>query len=537
MIRNTFDKAVWYFVLITILIGFASEGFAEDQSVTVTGKCAIVGNNEATAKDKALSDAFRAAVEKGLGVWIKGQTEVKENIVVRDEILSRSEGYVTDHEILKEGPQDGLYVVTMRAKVSVDKIGVDFKKLVGRVKTQMDNPSITFVLTTWEKKGQSGSYSKADSTDVSAKKKEADSTSVAVDEKASAKTREQLAVKEKGSTKVNTSTRLSESASVSISGQGKSADDSYNGNAEHSDNGTYEGSANVKAKSDYAGQVDTNSGREQSYSGKAQVDKASSLDSSEKVTKSGSYFKIDENVWKKYPDTTIIDSFQQEFKEKGFDLKAADEARQIALTESLAGTAVNPQDRKAVRQAAEKEGANFVARGEVTIIDSVRSDATNNQEVTAKIGVEIIDVNSGDVVASYSNTAKSSNRSDEEAKVQAIKKIGVLAARTLADQTISTWQERSLSGREYTIEIRNLTSMRKQKIPVMNAVESLAKIKSQTSPQANVLLLNVLFKGDKNTLGNKLLETVGEKPGFSEKEFDGPKDEGGKIVFEFLSKQ
>jgi hypothetical protein len=390
--------------------------FAGDQEVTVTGTAPIIGSKD-QAQKQALKEAFRSAVEKGIGVWIKSETEVKNAMTVKDQILAKAEGYVKDHEILKEGESQGQYFVTIRAKVSVDQIGADFKQLLGRVKMQMDNPSITFVLTTWERRGTSRST-------------------------------------------VLTETTTETSRSVSLA-------------------------------------------------------------------------KIDENLWKKYPDSNIIDSFQNEFISKGFDLKAADKARKIAITESLAMTSVNPQDRDAVREAAEKDGANYVARGEVMIIDVQVSPSTGKQNVTAQLGVEIIDVGSGDIVASYTTTKTAASDSMQTAKAQAIMSIAALGARTLADQTLRKWQERALSGRFYTIEIRNIKSDRSQKTPLMRTISSLATIKSQTK-QEMTLLMDVQYQGSKNDLGQRIIDEIGNKPGFKEDEFDGPGDEGGKIIFKFL---
>lgn len=388
---------VFFFVLIVnlLLIPFLTLA-SNNQFVTAVGKAEIIGKNKDAAKNKALSDAFRNAVEKGLGVWIKSQTEVRDTALVKDEILTRAEGYVIDHEIIKENVEEGFYVITIRAQVAVDKIGADFRKLVGRVKTALGNPSISFVLTTWEKIGE--------------------------------------------------------------------------------------------------------------------MDK-----------------------WKKDSDITIIDAFQQEFKEKGFDLKATDKARSIATEVSVNRISFDPSDRKAVREEAEKEGANFVARGEARIIDKSISENTSNFEITAQIGVEIIDVNSGDIVSSYSNTATASSKNENNAKVQALKKVAVLAAKTLADQTLNTWQERSLSGKQYTVEVINIKSMRKQKKPILDAIESVAQITSQTSPREGVLMVNVIYRGDKKKLGDEILSQLESKAGFSETEFDGPFDEGGKIIFKFIN--
>lgn len=592
----------WVAMIIVLLCcAFPRIALGDDQFVNAVGKAEIIGNNRDAARNKALANAFRGAVEKGIGVWIQSQTEVKDNTLAKDQILTKAEGYVTDHEILKEGTEDNTYSVTIRAQVSVDRIAADFKQLVGRVKTQMGNPSITFVLTTWEKRGRTGSHKREEKTGISAREKvsakhdvgsdssASDSNAASVrlkqdettDEKISTRenesvdaqakvasaSRSSVSARERASGNARVSARESGSASGRASARGRADDEGFDVNGSISERAAYDGSASVSADQSYSGNSQQNSSesikasgtqktsydgsaktaKRQNYSGdineksseshssrdKGWVDASASVDSEVKTTDEGSYSQIDEDLWKKYPDMTIIDSFQQEFKEKKFDIMAADKAREIAVSESLAKTYVNPSDRKSVRESAEKEGANFVARGEVRLLDTAVAENTGNVEVTSQIGVEIIDVNSGDIVASYSNTSTASNKAPMEARAQAIKKIAVLAARTLAGQTIETWQERSLSGRQYTIEVRQIKSARGQQRPILNAIESVAQITSQTNPSKEVLLVKVLYKGDKKRLGDDLLDQLDGKPGFSETEFDGPFDEDGKIVFNF----
>ncbi|MCF0224441.1 MAG: hypothetical protein HUK20_09235, partial [Fibrobacter sp.] len=196
---------------------------------------------------------------------------------------------------------------------------------------------------------------------------------------------------------------------------------------------------------------------------------------------------------------------------------------------------INVGDRTAVRELAEKEGANFVARGEVMLLSQGKSAATGQPEITAKIGTEIIDVNSGEVVASYSNTVTATNTNIDKAKAQVIKKAAIAAAKTLASQTLQTWQERAEKGRQYTIEIRNIKKARSQKIPIEKALKSIGSISSQTSPSAGVQDYTVLYKGSKSDLGMALIEALGDAKGFSEEEFDGPSDENGKIIFTFTN--
>lgn len=447
-------KVTTFSVVFALLIfSCGNLSYAEEKLVTATGTVPVGKDSKEVYQQKALDLAFRNAVEKELGIYIQAHTEVKNGEMVKDEILQKSTGYVHEHEIIKEEVKSGQYYVTVEAKISVDRIGEDFKKIVGKVKKAMGNPSIAFVLTTWEMKGKRSSYDQTDNVNVAAKKDEKASEGAEYDAKASSKA----------------------GAKVSVAkGESGSA---------------YSGSANIKSSASESGSAKS------SYESSAQVDASAS------VKKSGVSEKIDENLWKKYPDATIIDSFQQEFKDKGFDLKASDKAREIALTESLVKTTVNPNDRQAVRIEAEKEGANFVARGEARIIDTRVSEETGNFEVTSQVGVEIIDVNSGDIVSSYSNTATASSKSEPNARVQAIKKVSILGAKTLAEQTIDTWKERAESGRQYTIEVQNITSMRKQKKPILDALEAAeAEVTNQTSPNDGVLLVTVKFKGKKISL-------------------------------------
>jgi hypothetical protein len=492
-----------YFVLGSLFIfSFSNSAIAEEKQVTAIGTVAIGNDAKDVYQKKALDLAFRNAVERELGVYIQAHTEIKNGEMVKDEILQKATGYVHEHEIVKEETKAGQYSVTIDAKISVDRIGEDFKKIVGKVKKAMGNPSITFVLTTWESKGKRTSYNQTDKVSATGTR----------DEKASVQ----------GEYAAQNSSQAD--AKLAVKSTAKVSD------TQASSDGAYAGSARVEA----TGSASAKRSSSESGSVNGKYESSQKVDASLSVTKSGVSEKIDESLWKKYPDATIIDSFQQEFKDKGFDLKASDKAREIALTESLVATSVNPNDRTAVRKEAEKEGANFVARGEARIIDTRVSEETGNFEITAQVGVEIIDVNSGEVVSSYSNTSTASSKSEPNAKVQAIKKVAILGAKTLAEQTIDTWKERAESGRQYTIEVQNITSMRKQKKPILDALEAAdAEITNQTSPSEGVLLVTVKFKGAKNKLSDGVMDKIGDKPGFSEKEFDGPFDEGGKIVFKF----
>jgi len=67
-------------------------------------------------------------------------------------------------------------------------------------------------------------------------------------------------------------------------------------------------------------------------------------------------------------------------------------ARQIAFAEGIQSLFVNINDRKAIRELAAKEGANFVARGEVKILEIKYNMNVGGYNVLSQVGIEIIDV-------------------------------------------------------------------------------------------------------------------------------------------------
>ena len=240
-----------------------------------------------------------------------------------------------------------------------------------------------------------------------------------------------------------------------------------------------------------------------------------------------------EDIWKKIPDNQIVDKFQQQFVKMQFNVKAPDMARKIAMAPSLAKTGVNPSDRAAVRKFAEKENVNFIARGEVAVLRYAKL-TDGKIKASLQVGVEVIDVNSGEVISAFSNAVHAVATSAEVARNGGINKAAVVAARTLSEQVMDAWVNAADNGAQFTVELRNMKSARSQKIPFEKALKSVVTINSQTQPKKNIVTYAVTFKGSKSDLGMAILEAIGDKPGFDEKSFEGPNDIDGKVVFEFL---
>jgi len=81
----------------------------QPKEVTVTG----VGVDA----DKALQNAFSQAIEQTVGLMVDAETVVKNDQIIRDEILTYSQGCMEKYDIVKQWQEDGSHHVTILATV------------------------------------------------------------------------------------------------------------------------------------------------------------------------------------------------------------------------------------------------------------------------------------------------------------------------------------------------------------------------------------------------------------------------------------
>jgi hypothetical protein len=113
--------------------------------ITVVGVGTILANDLAAARDQAIEDAMRKAVQQALGTYVKSETLVENFQLVDDRILSWSAGYVKKYDILKEGkaPMDS-YEVEMRATVNLSELRNDDGALAALL--ERENPRVMVMI-------------------------------------------------------------------------------------------------------------------------------------------------------------------------------------------------------------------------------------------------------------------------------------------------------------------------------------------------------------------------------------------------------
>ncbi|MBW2631514.1 MAG: hypothetical protein JRC90_07100 [Deltaproteobacteria bacterium] len=121
-------KNSFYYILFATLFFFVFYplcAFSSREIVKVVeteGTYVVSGGDRALARDHAIDDSMRKAVQLVVCMFISEDVAVENSDVIDDNIYSKSEDYIQDYRILKEGMEDGLYRVRVRVSLSVGDI-------------------------------------------------------------------------------------------------------------------------------------------------------------------------------------------------------------------------------------------------------------------------------------------------------------------------------------------------------------------------------------------------------------------------------
>ena len=146
MIGSIVTQCVRAFGVAVLVMASWTVATAESaRVVTVDGVGAVIGD-VAAARDEAIRDALRLAVEQALGVSVQGRTLMVDFQVVEDRVLGRSEGFVREYRVLREARDADLYRVTVEAHVDTEVMIDDLEGFGALLRLTLGNPRV-LVLT------------------------------------------------------------------------------------------------------------------------------------------------------------------------------------------------------------------------------------------------------------------------------------------------------------------------------------------------------------------------------------------------------
>jgi len=115
------------------------------QTVTAEGVEAVVAGDVAIARDRAINDALRKAVEQAVGTLVSSETRVQNFQLLNDEIYTKTEGYVRSYRIIGESQRENLYVINIQASIETGPIKEKLDAL-GLLQQQVGKPRIMILI-------------------------------------------------------------------------------------------------------------------------------------------------------------------------------------------------------------------------------------------------------------------------------------------------------------------------------------------------------------------------------------------------------
>lgn len=138
-------------VVVGLCLVLAGGDLFAQTRIEAQGAATIHNNMVDVARDKAIDNAQREAVEKAVGVMVSSFTEVENYQVKMDQILSESHGFISTYKVLDEKREGNQYRVTIEADVSVNRLK-DKLEAVNLILSRKSRPRLMVLIGQGEKR-------------------------------------------------------------------------------------------------------------------------------------------------------------------------------------------------------------------------------------------------------------------------------------------------------------------------------------------------------------------------------------------------
>ena len=120
-------------VFMTWIFLLPCKGFSQDKedikTINTEGTSVIVNNDLASARNNAIQDALRKAVEHEVITLIPIKTMASQSQIIRDNIYAKSNEYIHDYRIISEKQYQAVYLVNVRSTLFASSIKNDLQAL------------------------------------------------------------------------------------------------------------------------------------------------------------------------------------------------------------------------------------------------------------------------------------------------------------------------------------------------------------------------------------------------------------------------
>jgi hypothetical protein len=137
--RHMFRVPRFCVLLFSLLIFLRAASAQETKTVSAEGVAAIQQGAVDIARDAAIEDAQKRAVEQAVGIMIDSQTQVENYQLISDKISSQIKGYIVRYIVIGETQEGSILRVRITAEVSLGKLSDDLSA-ISILMSQMHKP-------------------------------------------------------------------------------------------------------------------------------------------------------------------------------------------------------------------------------------------------------------------------------------------------------------------------------------------------------------------------------------------------------------
>jgi hypothetical protein len=143
---NASKKPLCLLACLGFLLCLPSTALRAGALVTAKGFSFFETGRELIAREKALDEAKRAALEQAIGTTVESRTAVENFQIVKDQIFTHTSGYFKSIKILEEKKTDlGTYEVMIEAEVEFSALVDDLDRLQ-KIASWQKNPRVSIVI-------------------------------------------------------------------------------------------------------------------------------------------------------------------------------------------------------------------------------------------------------------------------------------------------------------------------------------------------------------------------------------------------------
>jgi len=144
-------KLIFTIAAVSLSFLFASIDVHAQDTIRAVGMATIHKGAIDIARDKAIENAQRNAVEEKVGVMITSVSEIENYQVKLDQILSESKGFINSYKVISEKRQGKNYKVTIEADIGVGKLR-DRMSAVDLIMLRKSKPRLMFIFSDRDQK-------------------------------------------------------------------------------------------------------------------------------------------------------------------------------------------------------------------------------------------------------------------------------------------------------------------------------------------------------------------------------------------------